>query len=73
MRVGAPGDGDPAPRGGAVRGEELAPSDLGRWRELLSGLERRQEARAQGRRFRHDPEKYLLGLEQTLIKGILPS
>src|SRR5437879_888804 len=60
-------------RRGAVRGEDLAPSDRGRWRELRSGLERRQEARAQGHRFRHDPQEYLRRLEETLIKGILPS
>jgi hypothetical protein len=57
---------------GAVRGEDLAPSDLGRWRELRCGLERRQEARAQGHRFRHDPQDYLRRLEEALIKGILP-
>ena len=57
---------------GAVRGEDLAPSDLGAWRELRSGLERRQETRAQGRRFRHDPHAYLQRLEEALIKGILP-
>ncbi|MBV8459187.1 MAG: hypothetical protein JO122_21555 [Acetobacteraceae bacterium] len=58
---------------GAVRGEDLAPSDLGRWRELRSRLERRQEARAQGHRFRHNPQEYLRRLEEALIKGILPS
>ena len=58
---------------GAVRGENLAPSDLARWRELRSGLGRRQEARAQGHRFRHDPQEYLQRLEEALIKGILPS
>jgi hypothetical protein len=58
---------------GAVRGEDLAPSDLGRWRELRSRLERRQEARAQGHRFRHNPQEYLRRLEEALIKGILPT
>jgi hypothetical protein len=57
---------------GAVRGEELAPSDLGAWRELRAGLERRQGVRAQGRRFRCDPAAYLQGLEDALIKGVLP-
>jgi hypothetical protein len=58
---------------GAVRGEDLAPSDLRAWRELRSELERRQEVRVQGHRFRHDPQAYLQRLEEALIKGILPS
>src|SRR5439155_15679158 len=57
---------------GPVRGADLAPSDLGAWRGLRAGLERRQEARAQGRRFRRDPATYLQGLEDAMIKGILP-
>jgi hypothetical protein len=57
---------------GAVRGEELAPSDLEAWRELRAGLGRRQEVRAQGRRFRRDPAAYLQKLEDALIKGTLP-
>jgi hypothetical protein len=48
---------------GEVRGEDLAPSDPEAWRELRAGLERRQEIRAQGRRFRRDPTAYLLSLE----------
>lgn len=58
--------------GGAVRGEDLAPSDLDAWRELRAGLERRQEVRTQGRRFRHNPVAYLQELEEILIKGTLP-
>ena len=57
---------------GAVRGENLAPSDPGTWRKLRAGLERRREVRAQGRRFRRDPAAYLQGLEDALIKGVLP-
>lgn len=57
---------------GAVRGEDLAPSDLGAWQELRAGLGRRQEVRAQGRRFRRDPAAYRQGLEDALIKGVLP-
>jgi hypothetical protein len=57
---------------GEFRGEDLAPSDLGVWRELRAGLERRREVRTQGRRFRRDPAVYLQELENTLIKGILP-
>jgi len=44
---------------GEVRGEDLIPSDLEAWRELRTGLERRQTVRAQGRRFRRDPAAYL--------------
>jgi hypothetical protein len=58
---------------GEVRGEDLAPPDLEAWRKLRGGLERRQAARAQGRRFRRDPAAYLQELEETLIKGTLPS
>jgi len=57
---------------GEVRGDDLVPSDLGAWRELRAGLERRQAVRAQGRRFRRDPAAYLQELEDTLIKGTLP-
>jgi hypothetical protein len=57
---------------GEVRGEDLAPSDPDAWRELRAGLERRQAVRAQGRRFRRDPAKYLQELENSLIKGTLP-
>jgi hypothetical protein len=58
---------------GEVRGEELAPSDLGAWRELRAGLGRRQAVRAQGRRFRRDPAAYLQELEDALIKETLLS
>jgi hypothetical protein len=57
---------------GEVRGEDLAPSDLGAWQELRAGLERRRAVRTQGGRFRRDPAAYLQQLEDTLIKGILP-
>jgi hypothetical protein len=57
---------------GEVHGEDLMPSDLEAWRELRAGLERRQEVRAQGRRFRQDPAEYLQGLEDALIKETLP-
>ena len=57
---------------GQVRGEDLAPSDPGAWRELRAGLERRQAIRALGRRFRRDPAAYLQQLEDSLIKETLP-
>jgi hypothetical protein len=58
---------------GEVWGEDLVPSDVDAWRELRAGLERRQEVRVQGRRFRRDPMAYLQELEDNLIKGTLPS
>jgi hypothetical protein len=58
---------------GEVRGEDLVPSDVDAWRKLRAGLERRQEVRAQGRRFRRDPAAYLQELEDALIKKTLPS
>jgi hypothetical protein len=58
---------------GEVRGEDLTPSDLDAWRQLRAGLERRQEIRRQGRRFRRDPAAYLQELEDSLIKDTLPS
>jgi hypothetical protein len=57
---------------GEVRGEDLVPSDPDAWRELRAGLERRQEVRAQGRRFSRDPAAYLQELEDNLIKTTLP-
>jgi len=56
---------------GEVRGEGLAPSDLGAWRALRAGLQRRQAIRTQGRRFRRDSAAYLQGLEDSLIKETL--
>ena len=58
---------------GELRGEDSAPSDLETWRKLRFQLKRRQEVRAQGRRFRRDPATYLQGLEDALIKKSLPS
>lgn len=57
---------------GEVRGADLIPSDLEAWRTIRAGLERRQEVRAQGRRFRRDPATYLQELEDALIKETLP-
>jgi hypothetical protein len=54
----------------SVRGEDLVSSDLAAWRRLRTGLERWQEVRAQGRRFRCDPAACLQELENPLIKMI---
>jgi hypothetical protein len=51
---------------------DLVPSDLKAWRELRGSLERRQEVRTLGRRFRRDPVAYLRLLEESLIKQALP-
>lgn len=52
---------------------DLIPSDLTAWRELRRSLGRRQAVRAQGRRFRRDPEAYLRSLEEALINQALPA
>jgi hypothetical protein len=52
---------------------DLVPTNLAAWRLLRGGLERRQEVRAMGHRFRRDPGAYLLLLKETLIKPALPS
>jgi hypothetical protein len=57
----------------AVRGEELAPGDLQRWRELRQRLQQRQEARRRQRRFRRDPKAYLRSLEERLHQSGLLS
>jgi hypothetical protein len=56
----------------AIGVADLMPSDLGAWRELRGSLERRQEVRTLGRRFRRDPVAYLRSLEDSLIKAALP-
>jgi len=56
-----------------IDGSDLVPSDLAAWRSLRGGLERRQEVRAMGHRFRRDPAAYLQSLKDVLIKPALPS
>jgi hypothetical protein len=56
-----------------IEGTDLVPTDMAAWRSLRGGLERRQEVRAMGHRFRRDPEAYLLSLKDALIKLALPS
>jgi hypothetical protein len=56
-----------------IEGADLAPSDLAAWRSLRGGLERRQEVRVMGHRFRRDSVAYLLSLKDALIKPALPS
>jgi hypothetical protein len=56
----------------SIEVSDLVPSDLAAWRELRGSLERRQEMRTLGRRFRRDPAAYLRSLEESLIKAALP-
>ena len=51
---------------------DLATADLVAWRKQRSQLELLKEKRLQQRRFRRDPEDYLLKLETQLIQSILP-
>jgi hypothetical protein len=53
-------------------GLRLSPGYVPRWRELRAGLEKRRESRRKQRRFRHDPDAYLAGLEQRCLRlGLL--
>jgi hypothetical protein len=56
-----------------VGAADLVPSDLTRWRDLRGSLDRRQAARALGRRSRRDPVAYLRSLEESLINQALPT
>ena len=54
-----------------IEGAALAPSDLEAWRSLRAGLDRRQEVRIWGHRFRRNPRTYLQSLEAALIQPAL--
>lgn len=60
-------------RGRTFSGDELAPIDLGAWRQVRADLERRRESRVLRCRFRRNPGKYLEQLEAKLLKATLPS
>lgn len=51
---------------------DLATVDLVSWRDRRSHLEKLRQTRLQQRRFRRNPEDYLLELETKLIQSILP-
>ena len=53
--------------------EDLRPRDLARWRALRQDLEQRHETRRKQRRFRRDPEAFLAGVEEELLKSLLPT
>lgn len=51
---------------------DLAACDRQAWRALRATLDHRQQARVAQRRFRQDPQAYLLDLESRLVKLTLP-
>jgi hypothetical protein len=51
----------------------LRPGYVPRWQELRAELEARRESRRKQRRFRHDPARYLTGLEQQCLQLLLPT
>ena len=51
---------------------DLAMVDLVAWQAQRSQLELLRQKRLQQRRFRRDPENYLLELESKLVQSILP-
>jgi hypothetical protein len=61
-----------ATRSRPIEAPYLVPSDREAWRDLRAELERRQEVRAPGRRFRRDPGAYLRSLEESLSKRASP-
>ena len=52
---------------------DLVPSDQAAWRPPRQRLARRRAVRTPGRRFRRDPVAYLRSLEESLIKGVVPT
>lgn len=52
--------------------QDLALVDWGAWRHQRSQLDSLRQTRLQQRRFRRDPDNYLLELETQLIQSILP-
>jgi hypothetical protein len=55
----------------AYTAEELAHSDLDHWRKLRAEVRQRFALRAQGYRFRRDPDAYLAQLEELALKPSL--
>jgi hypothetical protein len=52
---------------------ELAPHDRQRWQQQRQAIRERFARRAQGRRFRRDPDGYLAQLEEACLKRALPA
>ena len=51
---------------------DLAPQDRARWQQLRQAIRERFARRAQGYRFRRDPDSYLVQLEEACLKLTLP-
>jgi len=51
---------------------ELAPSTIGHWQQVRKTIRQRFALRAQGRRFRRDPDAYLTQLEDAYFRLTLP-
>jgi hypothetical protein len=51
---------------------ELAPSSIVHWQQVRKTIRQRFALRAQGRRFRRDPDVYLTQLEETYFRLALP-
>lgn len=51
---------------------DLAPRDRARWQQLRQSVRERFARRAQGYRFRRDPDSYLAHLEEACLKLALP-
>ena len=51
---------------------ELAPRNTARWQQLRQTIRQRFALRAQGRRFRRDPDAYLAQLEDAYFRLALP-
>jgi hypothetical protein len=49
-------------------GSDLAPRDLTQWQTLRKQVDYRHEARREQYRFRKDPERYLVALEEQLYQ-----
>lgn len=58
---------------GEVTAEELVPADVFAWQELRAEVGDREAARAQQRRFRRDPTRYLKDLEALARQSGLPA
>jgi hypothetical protein len=54
------------------RAEEIRPADAGQWTRLRADLEARREMRRTQLRFRRDPARHLVALEERLIQLALP-
>ncbi len=52
---------------------DLVPQDHAAWQKLRQAIRRRFALRAQGRRFRRDPQAYLEQVEAAYLKRALPS